>query len=107
MQIIIDLDGTICTEEKTYSRSLAKPKEGAAENIGRLFEEGHIIIIYSARTWMEYEMTVEWLSKNNIKYHQLIMGKPIGDLWIDDRAISFENWENTMLKIQQKKNHGK
>lgn len=104
MQIIIDLDGTICTEEKTYSRALAKPLPGAIESINKLFEQGNIIIIYSARTWMEYEMTVDWLSKNNVKYHQLILGKPIGDVWIDDRALRFDNWENISTILQKMKN---
>ena len=31
MQIIIDIDGTICTEERTYSRSLAKPLKDAIQ----------------------------------------------------------------------------
>lgn len=104
MQIIIDMDGTICTEEKTYSRSLAKIKPKAKETINQLYDEGHTIIIYSARTWMEFEMTTHWLKENGIKYHQLIMGKPIGDLWIDDRAITFENnWEEISQRIRKKK----
>ena len=102
MQIIIDLDGTICTEENTYSRSLAKPISGAVESINKLYDEGHTIIIYSARTWMEYEMTSIWLKTNNVKYHQLVMGKPIGDVWIDDRAIQFNNWDD-INKILQKR----
>ena len=105
MQIIIDLDGTICTEERTYSRSLAKPNENAADRINKLYELGHTIIIYSARSWMEYEMTVDWLSKNNIKYHQLVLGKPIGDVWIDDRAISYKNnWDDIFNQLTE---HGK
>ncbi|HEY0740060.1 MAG TPA: hypothetical protein VGD40_01310 [Chryseosolibacter sp.] len=102
MQIIIDLDGTICTEEKTYSRSLAKPLPGAIENVNRLFSEGHIIIIYSARTWMEYEMTADWLKRHDVHFHQLVMGKPVGDLWIDDRAISFNGWDNVPDQISKK-----
>ena len=102
MQLIIDLDGTICTEEKTYSRSMAKPLNGAIENLNRLYNEGHIIIIYTARTWMEYEMTSDWLKRHEVKYHQLMMGKPIGDIWIDDRAFGFKNWEEIMQHIQQK-----
>lgn len=102
MQIIIDLDGTICTEEKTYSRALAKPKKGAAQAINKLYKAGHTIIIYSARTWMEFEMTTDWLKKNKISYHQLILGKPIGDVWIDDRAMTFDNWENVTNKLKQK-----
>jgi uncharacterized HAD superfamily protein len=101
MQIIIDLDGTICSEEKTYSRSLAKPLDGAVENINKLYEE-NTIIIYSARTWMEYEMTVDWLKKYQIKYHQLVLGKPIGDVWIDDRAINFNGWKNIIISVKNK-----
>ncbi|MBN8703421.1 MAG: HAD hydrolase family protein [Bacteroidetes bacterium] len=103
MRLIIDLDGTICTEEKTYSRALAKIKPGAKKYIDKLYSQGHTIIIYSARTWMEYEMTADWLAKNGIKYHQLILGKPIGDYWIDDRAIAFESWEQVEKKISAKK----
>lgn len=102
MQLIIDLDGTICTEEKTYSRSMAIPKKGAVESINSLYDAGHIIIIYSARTWMEFEMTTHWLKANAIKYHQLVLGKPIGDVWIDDRAINFENWEIVIETLKKK-----
>jgi hypothetical protein len=98
------MDGTVCTEEKTFSRSLAKPLPGAVENINKLYTEGHTIIIYTARTWMEFEMTSEWLKTNNVKYHQLMMGKPIGDLWIDDRALNFNNnWDHIAEVINSKK----
>lgn len=99
MQIIIDLDGTICTEERQFSRSLAKPLPNAVESINALYERGHTIIIYTARTWAEWEMTNSWLSSNGIKFHQLFMGKPVGDLWIDDRAIQHKDWESTVNSI--------
>lgn len=102
MQLIIDMDGTICTEEKTYSRSMASPLPGAVEKINKLFEEGHTIIIYTARTWMEFEMTTHWLQTHGVKYHQLMMGKPIGDMWIDDRANKFTDWETSYQQVQEK-----
>ena len=101
MQIIIDIDGTVCTEERTYSRSLAKPLPGAIESVNKLYEEGNTIVFFSARTWMEFEMTTDWLQKHGFKYHQLVLGKPIGDVWIDDRALSFSNWESIMEKIKK------
>ena len=94
MKLIIDLDGTICTEELQFSRSLAKPIPGAVETLSRLKAAGNIIIIYSSRTWAEYEMTIAWLSKNKIPFDQLILGKPQGDFWIDDRAIQFKDWNS-------------
>tara|TARA_S200000501_G_scaffold369066_1_gene407889 strand:+ start:878 stop:1180 length:303 start_codon:yes stop_codon:yes gene_type:complete len=100
MQLIIDLDGTLCTEEKTFSRSMAKPIKGAKRVIDNLKENGHTVIIYSARTWNEYEMTVDWLNKHGIQYDQLILGKPVGDYWIDDRALNFSNWDDIEDKIK-------
>lgn len=98
------MDGTICTEERMFSRSLAKPLPGAIENINKLYNEGHTIVIYTARTWMEFEMTSEWLKNNGVLYHQLMMGKPIGDLWIDDRALNFNNnWDQIAEVINNKK----
>ena len=99
MQIIIDIDGTICTEEKQFSRSLAIPLSGAVEAVKALKNKGHTIIFYSARTWAEYEMTYDWLTKNEFPFDQLILGKPHGDIWIDDRAIAFDSWEKIMDKI--------
>ena len=101
MRIIIDLDGTICTEEKTFSRSLAKPLKDAVKNVNKLYNEGHTVIIYSARTWQEYEMTVDWLKNHKIKYHQLVLGKPIGDVWLDDRAIRFNGWDDASKNIKK------
>ena len=93
MQLIVDLDGTICTEEKTFSRSMATPLQGARETLKKLKDHGHTIIIYSARSWNEFEMTIKWLNDNKIPYDQVILGKPIGDYWIDDRAVNFQSWK--------------
>jgi len=95
---VIDLDGTLCTEELTFSRCLADPLVGAVEAMRLLKASGATLIIYSARTWAEYEMTTAWLGKHGIPYDQLVLGKPIGDYWIDDRAIRFTSWSEC-LKI--------
>jgi uncharacterized HAD superfamily protein len=100
MQLIIDIDGTICTEEKTFSRSMAKPIIGAKNTLDKLKADGHILILYSARSWNEYEMTLKWLNDNKIPYDQVILGKPIGDYWIDDRAIKFTTWSDVLGKIK-------
>ena len=99
MKIIVDLDGTICSEEKQFSRSLAKVNKGAKESLKILKAKGYTIIIYSARTWAEYELTDDWLKKNDIPFDQLILGKPQGDYWIDDRAIKYQSWGSVLKEI--------
>ena len=67
MNVIVDLDGVICTEEKTFERALAKPIDGAAQKLEELSFLGHHIIIYTARSWSEERVTKEWLKNNKIK----------------------------------------
>ena len=99
MQLIVDIDGTICSEERQFSRSMASPLENAVEAIARLKAEGHTISLYSSRTWAEYDMTVDGLTRHGVEYDQLILGKPVGDFWIDDRAIEFTSWSDVLSRL--------
>ncbi len=95
--IFIDIDGTVCTEEKTFERPLAKPLPGAKETIDRWYDEGNTIIFWTSRGWEQYRITKDWLDRNGFRYHQLIMGKPIASVFIDDRAQRFEGWDKDYL----------
>jgi capsule biosynthesis phosphatase len=107
MRIVIDLDGTICNLKQpgeTYADVLVKP--GAADFIKNLRKTGHYVIIQTARNMATCEsnlgkvmknvgkVTLEWLDKNEIEYDEIYFGKPNAHLYIDDRALRFENWAN-------------
>jgi len=89
--ICFDLDGTICTEERTFRKQYAKPHKQIVELINKLYDEGHHIIIFTGRNSLEWQATRDWLLENNVKYHQLIMNKPFFDYYICDRAICFDH----------------
>jgi uncharacterized HAD superfamily protein len=97
--IMIDLDGVICTEERTFERPLAEPLAGAREALAQLRAAGHTVIIYTARNWPEYRVTKKWLDDHGFVYDGLHMGKPVADVWIDDRAIRFTNWTDVLGQI--------
>ena len=102
-----DLDGTIC-ENKTEGQDYAdvKPLPGAVETLKRLREEGHTIIIMTARNMATHNnnlgkiiakqgpVVIEWLKKYDIPYDELLFGKPNADFFIDDKGIKLTNWEN-------------
>ena len=80
-----------------------KPKENSVEVINKLKEEGHNIIIITARWNEDYcdseKLTKEWLKKYNISYDKLYIGaeskKQIAideklDLFIDDSIKNCE-----------------
>jgi hypothetical protein len=41
---------------------------------------------------MFFDITYNQLKKWNVKYHSLIMGKPSGDIYIDDKGVNDENF---------------
>jgi ribonucleotide monophosphatase NagD (HAD superfamily) len=100
--IMIDLDGVLCTEEQFFNRPLAEPIDGAQEAVRRLRAAGHTVVIYTARGWGEYKVTQHWLETHGFEYDGLHMGKPIADVWIDDRAVRFEDWASALQVVDPK-----
>jgi hypothetical protein len=45
-------------------------------------------------------MTQQWLRDNDIEYDGIQMGKPVADVWIDDRAVRFTNWEQAVAAVE-------
>lgn len=97
--MMVDLDGVVATEENFFERSLAKPMPGAREALQKLHDAGHTIVIYTARGWGEYKYTKAWLEENGMAYDQIHMGKPVAKVWIDDRALRFKNWDQTLADL--------
>ena len=100
--VMIDLDGVLATEERTFDRPLAQPLPGAKEALDKLRAAGHTIVVYTARGWAEFRYTKQWLEDNGFAFDGLHMGKPIADVWIDDRAIRHEDWTQTTKLLAEK-----
>ena len=97
MKYVFDIDGTICTDTKGDYPS-AKPFLDRIKLINKLYADGHQIIFYTARGMGRSDNNVEianskWkaltlaqLKDWGVRYNQLFMGKPAGDVYIDDKA---------------------
>jgi histidinol phosphatase-like enzyme len=90
---VFDLDGTICNEMPTFEKSLAIPDKDVVDKVNELYYAGNFITIYTARGWAEYNMTKKWLETNNVNHNLLICGKPIYDVWVDDKACNIKDWK--------------
>ena len=40
----------------------------------------------------------EWLKENNVKYSELVFGKPIADFYIDDRCMNVKGFKESELE---------
>ena len=102
MVIMIDMDGTLCSEESPFDRPLAKPLPGAMEAVNKFTAAGHVVVIWTARGWEQYRVTRKWLDDNGFQFAQLLMGKPIANLIIDDRSRQFLGWDKDYLSTVTK-----
>lgn len=100
MVIFVDIDGTICTYlndvEMHLDYSQALPIHERIKRINELYEEGNRIIYWTARgsstniDW--FDITKNQLDDWKCKYHELRMGKPSYDLFIDDKNMNSEQF---------------
>jgi carbamoyl-phosphate synthase large subunit len=86
----IDIDGTLChTQGSDYENSV--PIIERIRVVNQLFESGNKIILFTARgsttgkNWRE--TTEKQLNSWGLEYHELILGKPFADYYIDDKGI--------------------
>lgn len=100
MKIFVDIDDTICfydkidTSSKDYSKAI--PYKDRINKINKLFDDGNKIVYWTARgsvtqkLW--FNITYEQLKKWGCKFHELRMGKPAYDLFIDDKNINSDTY---------------
>ena len=90
-----DIDGTLCDNtDGEYEK--AEPYFDIVSQVKVLYDAGHRIILYTARgstTGIDWrELTENQLCSWGVKYHELVMGKPHADIYIDDKGINIAEW---------------
>lgn len=95
--IVFDLDDTICfCHDRDWEN--AKPNIDLIRRINKLYNDGWFIHIHSARgqlSGVDYtEIVTKWLNENGVLYHKLQFGKPLAVLYVDDKAISVDDFMN-------------
>jgi ribonucleotide monophosphatase NagD (HAD superfamily) len=90
-----DIDGTLCTN--TWGKyEDAEPIPSMIAQVNTLYEAGHRIILFTARGTMTgidwRSVTEEQMARWHVHYHELHFGKPQADVYIDDRAMSLQEW---------------
>ena len=90
-----DIDGVIANLVPENQYDLSTPIYENIQLINMLYEQGHQIILFTARgsvTGIEWcDVTRAQMSEWGVRYHKLLFGKPAADCYIDDKFISIED----------------
>lgn len=103
MRYCFDIDGVICDSEGTNYHA-ATPKPQVIDRINELYRQGHTIVLSTARgmgtldgdlekvyaTW--YRFTYDQMKAWRLDFHELVLGKPWADLYVDDKGLGFDLW---------------
>lgn len=114
MRICIDIDGTICvTRQEGEQYKDVKPILGAVESIQKLKKAGHYIILQTSRHMKTTDFNIgqilakqgktlfEWLDRHGVPYDEIWFGKPLADIYIDDKAHKLVSWEKTLEELSK------
>lgn len=105
ISFVFDIDDTICNNKnRDYENAI--PYTEIINKINYLYDNGATIKLYTSRGMVSCNGDLEkiiaknktilekWLEKNNVKYNELIFGKPLGDLYVDDKAMNVREFAN-------------
>ena len=100
--IAVDFDGVIHSYESGWNGDVPKdpPMPGVREALKKLKDDGWLLKILSTR---KKEKIKEWLEKHDLD--QYISGvynvKIPAQIYLDDRGIHFENWDDALRDIKK------
>ncbi|MFN3528466.1 MAG: hypothetical protein ACK417_00915 [Bacteroidia bacterium] len=112
MTIAVDFDGVIHGYSKGWNGGdiYDPPVPGTREALEKLKADGWKIYIFSTRTNKIFRKKEEadqeaamknWLAEHQIPYDKIwTFGKPMADIYLDDRAIGFRgDWQQSLAEI--------
>lgn len=110
MRYCFDIDGTLCDTPNNKKGKPdyfnAQPFPFMVQQVNRLYDEGHYIIMQTARgkgSGIDHtELTTKQLNEWGYKYHELfpMFCKPTADLFIDDKAVDVESWKQSQPQVK-------
>lgn len=103
--LAVDFDGVIADYSRGFQGAdvFGEPIEGAVAALQQLKHAGWRILIHTARP-VTPAMEI-YLQRHAIPYDG-IEGKPLADIYLDDRARQFSGWERFLDEVSQEKSVG-
>lgn len=108
--IVMDIDDTISTHyDRDYENAV--PHQDVIDKINRFYDAGWKVVLHTARGMESLDgdidrikaergpTLVKWLLQHGVQYHELQFGKPLGVMYVDDKALRPDEFVNLTHEI--------
>jgi len=102
--IAVDVDGTLCKGVCWSKKECmeAIPDKEMIGNVNSLYDQNNFIVIYTSRRNDLIPETLDWLRRNNVRFHAISNNKMPADVYIDDSAICVADIAKKNIKKNRK-----
>ncbi len=98
LTFVIDLDGTLWDSEFVQDDEtkghyvVTRYKINIIKIVNNLFNQGHFIILQTARHWDKFQETIDQLKEGGVFYSTLMMGNVPANYYINDKNITLQGF---------------
>lgn len=90
LTVAVDIDGVLTLETAGWDYENRSPSWSHISLVNRIWEKGHLVVLYTSRRLEDLKITEKWLSTHGVKFDHIIFDKPKYDILIDDKAMKPE-----------------
>lgn len=102
MILAIDFDGTI--HDNTHpipGRKMGPPMFGAQEALEYWHRQGYTIHVYTIWDQSKHHVIADWLNYYRIPWDIITNRKQDAYVYIDNRAVQFTDWHETLVSVNR------
>lgn len=100
MILAIDFDGTIHDNEHPIpGRKMGPPMFGAEDTLRYFHDLGYTIHVYTIWDQGKHHIIADWMDYYRIPWDLITNRKQDADIYIDNKAVRFTSWAETLERI--------
>jgi len=93
-RFVFDIDGVIAEFDASLDYAKAEPNQKMIDIVNKLYHLGNEIVLFTARGYVTgidwQEVTRLQMQDWGVKHHELLMGKPNADYYVDDKMLGID-----------------
>lgn len=98
--VVLDIDGVLAVPDKENAHERCLPVKNAVHGVHELRKRGYRVVLHTSRPEEDRKKTLRWLTRNGFGSVKLVMDKPGGDYYVDDKALKFTSWGSVLKTLR-------